>query len=274
MEEISFKNKIIHSWNNTYSCDAKIFYPNNLKEISLFFNFINNNEKKYIVRTGECSYDSKSIPVNNDTLVLSLQNFNKFLKLNKKRKIVCVQSGMRLLDLVNILKIKGYKLSSIPGGEKISVGGAIAANVIGKDSNAKFSSFGDNVNKLSILRNGNNIKKISRSNKEFLNYIGSFGMGGLILEVELKIQKIKSPNVELETKITDTLKDLKKELDKESEYKYAQLDPFFSKKNKAIIFYANASNDKTNKNLNKNFNINFFDKLLFFISSYLLNSIT
>lgn len=46
MEEISFKNKIIHSWNNTYSCDAKIFYPNNLKEISLFFNFINNNKKK------------------------------------------------------------------------------------------------------------------------------------------------------------------------------------------------------------------------------------
>ena len=72
MEEISFKNKIIHSWNNTYSCDAKIFYPNNLKKISLFFNFINNNEKKYIVRTGECSYDSKSIPVNNDTLFFKL----------------------------------------------------------------------------------------------------------------------------------------------------------------------------------------------------------
>ena len=65
-------------------------------------------------------------------------NFNKFLKLNKKRKIVCVQSGMRLLDLVNILKIKGYKLSSIPGGEKISVGGAIAANVIGKTQTLNF----------------------------------------------------------------------------------------------------------------------------------------
>ena len=45
---------------------------------------------------------------------------------------------MRLLDLVNILKIKGYKLSSIPGGEKISVGGAIAANVIGKDQTLNF----------------------------------------------------------------------------------------------------------------------------------------
>ena len=62
-----------------------------------------------------------------------------------------------------MIKKNNYSLYSIPGGQKISIGGAISANVIGKDSSNLYASFGDSVKELKILStNGKtyNIKKI------------------------------------------------------------------------------------------------------------------
>ena len=41
---------------------------------------------------------------------------------------------LRYSDRVKELKDKNYTIYSIPGGEFVSVGGAVSANVIGKDS--------------------------------------------------------------------------------------------------------------------------------------------
>ena len=133
-------------WNRTYfSKKDKYFYPNSVRELIEFRRSLKKNSLKYIIKTGNCSYDSKSMPSDKNTYIISLKNFNKIIKIDKTKGTVIVQSGTKISNLVKTLKINRYKIFCVPGGEKISVGGAISAIAIGKDSSPVFGSFVDNV---------------------------------------------------------------------------------------------------------------------------------
>ena len=75
--QIKFTKEVISSWNKTYQNKAKVFYPRKLNDIKKFIKKIKLEGKKYIIKTGECSYDSKSINPNFETYVISLKNFIK-----------------------------------------------------------------------------------------------------------------------------------------------------------------------------------------------------
>ena len=206
---------LVNSWNNTYKKKAIIIYPSNLGNLKKLINKIKNEKKKFVIKTGQCSYDSKSINADDKTFVISLKKFNKIISINERKKFIIVQSGAMISNVINTLKHKNLTLYSVPGGEHISIGGAISANVIGKDSSKKISSFGDSVDTLKVLNKNGIIKKINKKSKKLNQYIGSFGMLGIITQVKLKVKKIQSPNLELTTKILNSLSKIKKDIDDE-----------------------------------------------------------
>ena len=70
---IKFEKKLIESWNNTLSSKAYILYPKNILELKKLISIIKKDKKKYLIRTGSCSYDSKSINPDLETIVISLK---------------------------------------------------------------------------------------------------------------------------------------------------------------------------------------------------------
>ena len=95
-KETSFKNdysyelfdteiKNINSWNLTYRQKAQIIYPTNIKELQSIIKFCKKKAKTITIRTGKCSYDSKSIPANENCIIISLRKFNKITQINKKK---------------------------------------------------------------------------------------------------------------------------------------------------------------------------------------------
>tara|TARA_Y100000590_G_scaffold355294_1_gene408974 strand:- start:3139 stop:4455 length:1317 start_codon:yes stop_codon:yes gene_type:complete len=274
LKNFNAKVKKINSWNLTYCQKVLVVYPLNLKELKDIVIILKKKKKTFIIKTGECSYDSKSILSDKDGVVVSLKNFNKIIKLNKKKEILSVESGAKISEVVYFLKKKNLTLYSIPGGEHVSIGGAISANVIGKDSSKLVASFGDSIRNLKIISYQGVVKRLKNNSKEFLTYIGSFGMSGIILEATIKTKKIVSNNLLVETKILKNIKEIESELKKKSEYKYIQVDPFFRKKNFAIAFNGNSIKNFENKYRKKNLKPNIFEVLLFKISSFFINSIT
>ena len=271
--QIKFTKEVISSWNKTYQNKAKVFYPKKLNDIKKFIKKIKLENKKYIIKTGECSYDSKSINPNYETYVISLKNFNKILKIDLKQNFIIVQSGSLISNLIYKLKYKGFTIFSIPGGERISVGGAISANVIGKDASLKNSSFGDAVIELVVMTTEGVIKKIT-NNKKISEYIGAFGMSGIILQTKLKIKKIPSQNLNIKTNVFKNLDEIKKNLDSKNDYNYIQVDPFFRKKHFAVGFKANFIQKKRNIYKKVNLRPFFFEKFFFIISSFFVNKFT
>ena len=271
--QIKFTKEVISSWNKTYQNKAKVFYPKKLNDIKKFIKKIKLEGKKYIIKTGECSYDSKSINPNFETYVISLKNFNKILKIDLKQNFIIVQSGSLISNLIYKLKYKGFTIFSIPGGERISVGGAISANVIGKDASLKNSAFGDAVIELVVMTTEGVTKKIT-NNKKISEYIGAFGMSGIILQAKLKIKKIPSQNLNIKTNIFKNLNEIKKNLDSKNDYNYIQVDPFFRKKHFAVGFKANFIQKKRNIYKKVSLRPFFFEKFFFITSSFFVNKFT
>ena len=101
--------KKIKSWNNTLSSKAIIIYPKDIKELTKLIKFLKDNKKNYLIRTGSCSYDSKSINTNLDNIVISLKYINKISKINLKKRTIEVEAGALLSDVIKKIK-KEYHL--------------------------------------------------------------------------------------------------------------------------------------------------------------------
>ncbi len=271
---IESEHKLIRSWNLTYSQKAKIVYPSNIKELKEIIKFSKKNKRAFAIRTGECSYDSKSISSIENGMIISLKKFNKIIKINKKNKTVSVEAGAKLSDIIYSLKKKNLTLYSVPGGEHISIGGAISANVIGKDSTKLFASFGDSITYMKIISYSGKIKELNNNSKQFYKYIGSFGMFGIILEVKIKTKNIISNNLLLETKTLKSIKEVDNELKKKDEYKYIQIDPFFRRNLFAAVFKANYIKNFENNYKKMNLKTNFLEIVFFKISSIFINPFT
>ena len=77
LKNFDIEIKKINSWNLTYSQKATIIYPANLKELKKINKILKKIKKNFTIRTGKCSYDSKSISSDKNGIIISLRKFNK-----------------------------------------------------------------------------------------------------------------------------------------------------------------------------------------------------
>ena len=274
IDKIESEFKLIKSWNLTYKQKVLVYYPKNENELKKILRYIKKNKKTFIVKTGDCSYDGKSISPGNSNIAISLKNFNKLVKINKKKSIANVQAGKKVVDLLLELKRENLSMFSVPGGVHIAIGGAISANVIGKDSNKNFASFGDSIKSLRVMMHNGIIKNFKSKSKNFNQFIGSFGFFGIILSAEIKLKKIRSQNLIFLQKRINSYFNLKTYLNKKVAYKYALMDPFLRLNNLGIFFCANFSKEKSDIYKIKNFNIYFFEIVFFRLFAILSTQFT
>ena len=274
LKNFNFKREIIKSWNNTIASKAIVIYPKNIKQLKDLFNILKKNKKNYLIRTGSCSYDSKSVNPNIETFVISLRHFNKILKVDLKKKTIDLEAGALIADVIKTIKNKNVTMYSVPGGNNVSIGGAISANTIGKDSSKFISSFGDALLSLDVLTNEGKIKKIENNQNTLNRYIGAFGMEGIILKAKLKIKKIKSQNLRITSKILKNINEVKNDFDGKSDYHYIQIDPFFRKNNFAISFRGYSSKSKINIYRKINLKTYKTEELFFKFFGYFINFFT
>ena len=265
------EKKTITSWNNTYRRSATIIYPSNINELKNLLKKFKISKISYLIRTGSCAYDSKSINPNNETYIVSLKKLNKIIKIDKVTKCFTVEAGAKISEILNNLKEKNFTLFSVPGGSEVSIGGAISANVIGKDSSKLFPAFADTIEYLEILSENGTIKRLKKKDKKMRKLVGAFGMNGLIIKACLKIKKIKSKNLKVSTQILKDPNEVKKELDTKYDYNYVQIDPFFRKTHFAVSFRANYIRDDRNYYKKINLKSNIIEKSIFIFSSFFIN---
>ena len=184
-----FKDKIYSTYNLTEKTKGDIYYPKNLREIRYLLKKV--LDTKFLIKTGECGHGDKS-SLNGLVNTLSLKKFNKIGKIDKKKNLLVAQSGANLVNITEFLKQHGYFLYNVPGGQKVSLGGAIAGNVHGRISDKKNANFGDNLISFKVIDQSGKITLIKKNNKLFTKSIGGLGLYGLILEATLKISKIKN----------------------------------------------------------------------------------
>lgn len=111
-----------------------------------------------------------------------------------------VEAGVQLRDIQRLFVPRGWMLPVTPGTQMLTVGGAIANDVHGKNHHVR-GSFGDHVRGLHLVRTDGEpiLCSPDQCPDWFHATLGGLGLTGVIVEAELQLKKISGPWLEAET---------------------------------------------------------------------------
>ena len=166
--------------------------------------------------------------LNENGILLDTQHLDHFIEYDKEKGILRCDAGVTFENILQLIIHHNWFLPVTPGTKHISVGGAIANDVHGKNHH-KAGTFGRYVIKFELLRsNGDRLICSPTENTELFNAtIGGLGLTGLINWVEFSLKKIPGSYIEQETIRFKNLKEfyqLSDDSDKDWEYTAAWID--------------------------------------------------
>lgn len=128
--------------------------------------------------------------------VLAMQNMNRVISANWSTGVVFAQAGLTLAELISIAMPHGWFLPVSPGTKFVTLGGAVANDVHGKNHHVN-GTFGRHVRQLFIQRSDQGVLKCSPHENDnlFSATIGGLGLTGIILAVEIQLRSINSSQI-------------------------------------------------------------------------------
>ena len=126
-------------------------------------------------------------------IILDVKSQNKFLEFDLEKGILGAQSGVLLSEILGVIVPNGWFLTVTPGTKLITLGGAIASDVHGKNHHIE-GCFSECVLSFSIMMADGEIVSCSKeTNPElFRATCGGMGLTGVILDAKISLTKINS----------------------------------------------------------------------------------
>jgi len=160
--------------------------------------------------------------------VLSMRLLDRFIAADWDRGVVMVEPGMTLGELLALAVPKGWFLRVTPGTRFVTVGGAIANDVHGKNHHRQ-GTFGCHVSRFGLWRSEQGLLNCSAQENPDLYRatIGGLGLTGIIVWAEIHLARINSSRIRFVTERFDSIDEffaLSDELDSTYEFSVAWVD--------------------------------------------------
>lgn len=138
--------------------------------------------------------------LNDGGLLLATRGLKRFVAFDAQTGLLRCESGVTLSEILDFCVARGYFLPVTPGTRFVSLGGALANDIHGKNHH-RAGTFGCHVTQFELLRSdGQRLICSPKANSDlFKATIGGLGLTGLILWVELKLKKIENPFIRMES---------------------------------------------------------------------------
>jgi decaprenylphospho-beta-D-ribofuranose 2-oxidase len=147
------------------------------------------------------SYGDSAIPPADRPVVATTTLADRILGFDPDSGRLRAEAGVSILQLNRRLLPRGFFVPVTPGTQFVTMGGAVAADVHGKNHHVA-GCFGEHVSELRMRVASGDI--VTCSPKEHVDLfdatIGGMGLTGHVLEVELAMQRIRSPWIAQETR--------------------------------------------------------------------------
>ncbi len=142
------------------------------------------------------SYGDASLQEN----ILLTRRFNKLLSFDETTGSLSCQSGVLLSEILDVFVPRGWFLPVTPGTKLITVGGAIAADVHGKNHHVA-GSFGRHIVSMDVMRNEGSVITCSPTeNSDFFKItVGGMGLTGIIMNATFRLKKVETAYIREET---------------------------------------------------------------------------
>ena len=183
--------------------------------------------------------------LNDHGTLMDTTPLDHFISLDLTSGILRAEAGVTLDSVLKVIVDKGWFLPVTPGTKFVTLGGAVANDVHGKNHH-RVGTFGCHVKRFELLRSDGSrtICSASENTNLFKSTIGGLGLTGLITWVELKLRPITSPQIDEQTIPFESVRDffeLSNESDSHFEHTVAWVDSLARGKNlgRGIFFRGN-----------------------------------
>jgi len=166
--------------------------------------------------------------LNDQGTLLCSNQLNHFMSFDEDKGLLCCEAGVSLQKILELIVPRGWFLSVTPGTKFVTVAGAIANDVHGKNHN-KIGTFGCHVRQFELMRSdGKRLLCSPQSNPGlFSATIGGLGLTGFIVWAELQLIPVANAFIQEESiqcRNLDEMMTLFRESENDHEYTVAWID--------------------------------------------------
>ncbi len=248
------ESKVISGWGRNLPVSSNIVIPKKIEDIQ---DFIKESQPKSIIPRGlGRSYgDAAQLK---DKNVIDLRHFTK-LTLHKDEGTLTAGAGISFNEVLKYIVPRGFFLPVSPGTRNVTVGGAIASDVHGKNHHVD-GSFGNHVFEIKLIDGLGNLKILTPDNEDktlfeqFWSTIGGMGLTGVIIEANFKLIKIESSLISVDTSRHEDLESLMDAMlvaDKKYRYSVAWVDSLHPKSRGVLTCGDHAKSEDLENSIDK-----------------------
>jgi FAD/FMN-containing dehydrogenase len=131
-------------------------------------------------------------------LLWKAASLDHFINFDPASGILRCEAGVSLHAIQRLCVPRGWSLPVVPGTQWVTVGGAIANDVHGKNHHG-YGSFGDHVRRFTLARTDGSVCEPAPGDPMFAATVGGLGLTGVIVDAELQLKRIPGPWLTVET---------------------------------------------------------------------------
>ncbi len=182
----------VTNWGNYPVVKKEIKSEENISSIR---DFVKNHNELIARGNGRC-YGDASLGES----IFSTKRLNKFISFDRLNGIIECEAGVLLSDVLEVAVPQGYFLYVTPGTKFVTVGGAIASDVHGKNHHAE-GCFSEYVTEFNLMTENGEVITCSRelNSDKFWSTIGGMGLTGIILSAKFKLKNIETAYIRQES---------------------------------------------------------------------------
>ncbi|CAN0907945.1 L-galactono-1,4-lactone dehydrogenase, mitochondrial [Linum grandiflorum] len=195
----------VSNWSGTHEVQTRNFHqPENLEELEKLVK--DSDEKKVRIRPVGSGLSPNGIGLSRVGMV-NLALMDRVLEVDKEKKQVRVQAGIRVQQLVDGIKEYGLTLQNFASIREQQIGGIVQVGAHG--TGARLPPIDEQVISMKLVTPGQGTIEISKEKDPELFHLARCGLGGLGVVAEVTLQCVDRQELVEHTYVTD-MNDIKK----------------------------------------------------------------
>lgn len=168
------------------------------------------------------------VPLNSGGTLWDTTRLDRFVSFDELTGVLVCEAGLLLKEIQDVFVPRGWKLPVTPGTQLVTVGGAIANDVHGKNHHVD-GTFGDHVLRLTLARTDGELIECGPDARAewFEATVGGMGLTGVILTAALQLKRVAGPWIDSEDLVFESVEqffELSRESDTDWQYTVSWID--------------------------------------------------
>jgi decaprenylphospho-beta-D-ribofuranose 2-oxidase len=198
------ERRSLTGWGRTARGDATVIAPRAVEDVVERLAGTAGSSAGVIARGAGRSYGDAAQLDGGD--VLDMTGWTRILSVDGEHETITAQAGATIAELLAALAPRGLTLPVVPGTRHVTLGGAIASDIHGKNHH-RDGGLARHVLGLSLCTPADGCREVSSETDPDLFYatLGGMGLTGVLVQATLRAEPLSSPWVAADTDRTEGL---------------------------------------------------------------------